>query len=71
LGAYEKLSMAELLAGITVYAARALECSDRGVLDAGKTADMIAFPCHDYREIIYRQGALKPVHVWKRGRQVK
>jgi imidazolonepropionase len=71
LGAYEKLSMAELLAGITVYAARALECPDRGILDQGKIADIIAFPCTDYREIIYRQGALKPVHVWKRGQKVK
>jgi imidazolonepropionase len=71
LGAFEKLSMAEILAGLTINAARALECPDRGVLDTGKTADMIAFPCQDYREIIYRQGALKPVYVWKKGRQVK
>ena len=71
LGAFEKLSMAETLTGLTVNAASALECPDRGVLDEGKTADMIAFPCNDYREIFYRQGALKPVYVWKKGQKIK
>jgi len=71
LGIYEKLSIAEILAGITIHAARALECTDRGLLEKGKLADLVAFPCSDYREIFYRQGALKPVYVWKKGRQVK
>jgi imidazolonepropionase len=71
LGVYEKLSIAETLAGITVRAANALEFTDRGKLAPGMQADMISFPCHDYREIIYRQGKLKPLHVWKNGERVK
>ena len=69
--AYEKLSLAETLAGITIHAARALELTDRGSLENGNLADLVAFPCSDYREIFYRQGALKPVHIWKNGEQVK
>ena len=71
IGAYEKLSLAETLAGITVRAAAALEYTDRGILSAGKKADMIAFPCNNYMEIPYRQGKVKPVHVWKSGQKVK
>jgi imidazolonepropionase len=70
IGVYEKLSLAETLAGITTRAAIALECPDRGTLEAGKIADMIAFPCSNYQEIFYRQGKMKPVHVWKNGIQV-
>ena len=71
LGAYEKLSMAETLAGITIRAARALGLKDRGEIGAGKLADMIAFSCDDYRQLLYRQGVMKPVYVWKEGKQVK
>ena len=67
LGAYEKLTISETLAGITVRAAKALKLNDRGVLKAGNLADIVAFPTNDYREIIYRQGKLKPVQVWKKG----
>ncbi|MTI31491.1 imidazolonepropionase [Xanthovirga aplysinae] len=70
-GAVEKLSMAETLAGITVRAAHALEVEDRGVLSSGKIADFIAFPTHDFREILYQQGKLKPSMVWKNGKLVK
>ncbi|MBN1999250.1 imidazolonepropionase [candidate division KSB1 bacterium] len=71
IGVYEKLSLAETLAGITTRAAMALECQDRGTLEAGKTADMIAFPCSNYQEVVYRQGKIKPVFVWKNGIKVK
>lgn len=66
LGAYEKLSMAETLAGITSRAAKALNLNDRGILRKGMLADMVAFPTADYREILYQQGSLKPVKVWKK-----
>ena len=67
LGAYEKLTNAEVLAGLTVRAARALKLTDRGSLKPGLLADFIAFPCADYREILYNQGALRPCRVWKKG----
>jgi len=70
LGAYEKLSLAETLAGLTVRAAKALALDDRGSLQTGKLADMQAYPCSDYREIFYQQGELKPHAVWKNGKRI-
>ena len=67
LGAYEKLSAAEVFAGISYRSAAALNLKDRGTLAEGKVADFIAFDCNDYREILYRQGELQPAKVWKRG----
>jgi len=67
LGAFERLTMAETLAAITCRSALALRLSDRGWLRKEMLADVIAFPVADYREILYRQGALKPSKVWKRG----
>lgn len=67
LGAYEKLSSAEVFAGITYRAAAALNLQDRGTLLEGKLADMIAFPINDYREILYHQGQLNPSMIWKKG----
>ena len=70
LSAYEKLSIAEVLAGISFRAAHALGLNDRGILAPGKLADMCMFPTDDYREIFYHQGTLKPVGVWKKGKQI-
>lgn len=70
LGVFEQLSMAEVLAAITVRGARALRINNRGVLAKGYLADMVAFPCKQFAEILYRQGALEPVSVWKRGDKV-
>lgn len=70
LGIYEKLSTAEVLAGITFRAAAALGLHDRGVLGKGMAADFISFPTNDYREILYQQGTLKPCGVWKNGEKV-
>ncbi|MBF8964511.1 imidazolonepropionase [Pontibacter sp. FD36] len=70
LGAAEKLTCAETLAGITVRAAKALNLTDRGTIEKGKQADLIAFPIDNYREILYQQGKLKPSKVWKQGREV-
>ena len=67
LGAYEKLTMSEILSGVTSRAALALNKTDRGVLKSGMKADYIAFKTNDYREIIYRQGELRPEKVWKNG----
>ncbi|WP_350290217.1 imidazolonepropionase [uncultured Croceitalea sp.] len=70
LGTFEKLSNAEVLAGITYRAAAALELKDRGALEEGKIADFITFPVADYKEITYHQGQLKPNAVWKNGTKI-
>lgn len=70
LGVFEHLSMAETLASITTRGAKALGINDRGILAKGNLADMVAFPCKQFAEILYRQGALEPVSVWKRGKKV-
>lgn len=67
LGVYEKLTLTECLAGITVRAAKALNLSDRGTISAGKLADLQSYQTADFRNIFYFQGALKPVEVWKKG----
>jgi imidazolonepropionase len=67
LGTFEKLSNAEVLAGITFRAAAALGLEDRGKLASGNLADILLFPTNDYREITYHQGKLKPKMVWKKG----
>ncbi len=67
LATFEKLSMAEVLSGITFRAAKALNLTDRGTLQAVKKADFVSFPASDFRDIIYYQGQLKPNLVWKSG----
>jgi len=70
LATFEKLSMAEVLSAITYRAAKALNFTDRGTLETGKTADFISFPTNDFRDIIYLQGQLKPNGVWKSGEKI-
>jgi len=67
MSAAEKLSSAEVFAGLCFRAAKALSLKDRGTLVPGMQADMQAYPCADYREILYHQGKMKPQTVWKRG----
>lgn len=67
LGAFEKLSNAEVLAGITFRAAAALNLKDCGRLEKGMKADFISFATNNYQEITYHQGQLKPSNVWKDG----
>ncbi|MEP3628304.1 MAG: imidazolonepropionase [Flavobacteriaceae bacterium] len=70
LGTFEKLSNAEVLAGITFRASAALNLPDRGTLEANNIADFVVFPTDNYQEITYHQGQLKPNMVWKNGKQV-
>ncbi|MGB5236887.1 MAG: imidazolonepropionase [Flavobacteriaceae bacterium] len=70
LGAFEKLSNAEVLAGITLRAAAALNLGDRGALKIGSHADLAVFHTANYNEILYNQGNLKPCMVWKNGQLV-
>lgn len=70
LGAFQKLSNAEVWSAITFRAAHALRLADRGVLDNGAKADIMSFAVADYREITYWQGKLKPSIVWKNGKRI-
>ncbi|WP_165749116.1 imidazolonepropionase [Cellulophaga sp. Z1A5H] len=64
---FEKLSNAEVLAGITYRAAAALNVSDRGQLKEGLLADFVLFHTSDYHKILYNQGSFKPCMVFKNG----
>lgn len=70
LSAAEKLTTLETFAALTTRAANALNLNDRGSLAFGHLADMQAYPCSDYREILYHQGRLKPTMVWKSSRLI-
>jgi imidazolonepropionase len=68
LGTMEKLSNAEIIAGISIRAAHALGLEDRGSLKIGNIADLVLFQTEHYNEILYHQGSLKPFSVWKSGK---
>ena len=67
LGVYEKLTSSEVLAALTCRAANTLNKQDRGILKKGYIADFIAFKANEFKEILYRQGELKPEKVCKNG----
>lgn len=70
LASMEKLTNAELFAGITFRAARALNLSDRGCLASGMLADFVFYHTDNYQNITYLQGSLQPAAVWKNGKKV-
>ena len=70
LATFEKLSTAEVLAGLTFRAAAALGLSDRGRLEPGMLADFNLYAIEDFQEILYQQGQLTPAQVWKRGTKI-
>ncbi|UYQ91504.1 imidazolonepropionase [Chitinophaga horti] len=70
MSAAEKLSTAEVLAGLTVRAAKALGLQHTGALQPGMDADFQAYETTDYRDILYYQGKLKPATVWKGGQKI-
>lgn len=67
LATYQKISTAEIFAGLTFRAAKALSLPSVGKLAIGYMADFQAYPTKDYREILYHQGRMKPFAVWKAG----
>lgn len=67
---FQKLSNAEVLAGITFRAAAALNLNDRGQIKEGLLADFTLFHTDNYNEILYNQGAFKPCMVFKNGELV-
>ncbi|WP_212592468.1 imidazolonepropionase [Sphingobacterium humi] len=70
LASMEKLTNAELFAGITFRAAQALNLSDRGCLAPGMLADFVIYHTDNYQNITYLQGSLQPAAVWKNGKKV-
>lgn len=70
LASMEKLTNAELFAGITFRAAQALNLSDRGCLAPGMLADFVIYHTDNYQNISYLQGSLQPAAVWKNGKEV-
>ncbi len=70
LATMQKLSNAEILAGITFRAAKALGLADRGRLQKGYIADFVLYQTNHYQQIIYQQGRLQPSEVWKNGQMI-
>ena len=64
LATFEKLSTAEVLAGITFRSAFALNLEDRGTLEKGKKADFVAFKTDNFQNVLYHQGSLKAETVY-------
>lgn len=67
LGAFEKLTNEEIIAGITFRAAHALGLKDRGRILEGMKADLVLYKTNHFREILYHQGQMKPSMVIKNG----
>ncbi|GAB0156263.1 imidazolonepropionase [Chryseobacterium sp. Alg-005] len=67
LATYEKLTTAEVLAGITFRSAYALGLEDRGRLENGLKADFITYSTHNFQNVLYNQGSLKAKRVYING----
>ena len=70
MASFEKLSNAEVLAGITYRAAAALGLSDRGRIKEDHKADLAIYELDNYNEIFYHQGMIRPVEVWKSAQKI-
>ena len=70
LATFEKLSTAEVLAGITFRSAFALNLTDRGTLEKGKKADFVTFKTDNFQNVLYQQGSLKAESVYIDGEKV-
>ncbi len=70
LATYEKLSTAEILAGITFRAAKALNLTDRGILTKGMKADFVTYKTDNFNNILYKQGSLNPESVYIDGEKI-
>ena len=59
-GTFEKLSAAEIFAGLTFRAAQALRLQHTGKIEKSFAAAFQVYPTKDYRDILYYQGKMKP-----------
>jgi len=67
LATFQKLTTAEVLAGMTFRAAYALNLEDRGQLQAGKKADFVTFKTNNFQNVLYNQGSLNAEQVYING----
>ena len=70
LATFEKLSTAEVLAGLTFRSAFALALTDRGILEKGKKADFVTFNTDNFQNVLYQQGSLKADSVYINGEKI-
>lgn len=70
LATFEKLSTAEVLAGITFRSAFALGLEDRGKLEKGKKADFVTYETDNFQNILYQQGSLNAENVFVDGEKI-
>ncbi len=64
LATFQKLTTAEVLAGITFRAAKALNLNDRGILKKGMKADFVVYETDNFQNILYNQGSLVASEVY-------
>lgn len=64
LATFEKLTTAEVLAGMTFRSAFALGLADRGKLEKGLKADFVTFKTNNFQNVLYNQGSLKAEHIY-------
>jgi len=71
LATYEKLTTAEVLAGMTFRAAFALGLEERGRLEVGLKADFVSYKTDNFQNVLYNQGSLKAENVFIDGTKVR
>jgi len=64
-----RLTPNEILRGVTVNAARALALDDRGVIDAGKRADLCVWNVESAAELCYWLGGVVPLRTFVGGQE--
>lgn len=70
LATYEKLTTAEVLAGMTFRSAFALGLEDRGSLEKDLKADFVTYKTDNFQNILYQQGSLKAENVFIDGSKI-
>ena len=71
LAAYEKLTTAEVLAGMTFRSAFGLGLEDRGKLEEGLKADFVTYKTNNFQNVLYNQGSLKAESIYIDGDKIK
>lgn len=71
LATFEKLTTAEVLAGMTFRSAFALGLEDRGILKEGLKADLVTYKTNNFQNVLYNQGSLIAENVYIGGIKIK